>query len=112
MSSRTIEELFALARTLPEYHKELAILSFTEELCRVMEEQGVTHTELARRIGKSQAYISRVLNGGANFTLGSMTMLSAALSMELRTELVPQEPAIAGTGEVDVAEHPQSRKSA
>jgi transcriptional regulator with XRE-family HTH domain len=91
MSARSFKELFEEARQDPGFHKELAILRFTEELCRVMEEQGVSHTELARRIGSSQAYISRVLNGGANFTLASMTKLCMALGMELRMHLAPAE---------------------
>jgi transcriptional regulator with XRE-family HTH domain len=91
MTGRSFRELFEEARRHPGFHKELAILEFTEELCRVMEEQGVTHTELARRIGSSQAYVSRVLNGGANFTLASMTKLCMALGMELRMHLAPAD---------------------
>jgi transcriptional regulator with XRE-family HTH domain len=93
MSPRSFKELFDEARRHPEFYKELAILEFTEELYRTMEERGVSYTELGRRIGSSQAYISRVLNGGANFTLASMTKLSAALGMELRIHLAPAESA-------------------
>jgi transcriptional regulator with XRE-family HTH domain len=49
----------------------------------------VSGTELGRRIGSSQAYISRVLNGGANFTLGTMTKLATGLGMELKMHLAP-----------------------
>jgi transcriptional regulator with XRE-family HTH domain len=54
-----------------------------------MQEQGVSGTELGRRIGSSQAYISRVLNGGANFTLATMTKLAMGLGMELKMHLAP-----------------------
>lgn len=89
MNGRSFKELFDEAASHPEFHKELAILEFTEELSRVMREQGVTVTELGRRIGASQAYISRVLNGGANFTLGTMTKLAMALGKELKMHLAP-----------------------
>jgi transcriptional regulator with XRE-family HTH domain len=89
LSSRSFKELFDEAERHPEFHKELAILEFTEELSRVMEERYVSATELGRRIGTSQAYISRVLNGGANFTLGTMTKLAMALGMELKMHLAP-----------------------
>jgi len=104
MSAPTFEELFAEARKHPEFTKELAILEFTEELVRIMDEQGVTHTELARRIGSSQAYVSRVLNGGANFTLASMTKLSAALGMELRVHLAPAGSATAWRDSISATE--------
>lgn len=89
MSTRSFKELFAEAEKHPDFHKELAILEFTEELWRVMQEKGVSGTELGRRIGSSQAYISRVLNGGANFTLGTMTKLAMGLGMELKMHLAP-----------------------
>ena len=75
----------------PDFHKELAILEFTEELWRVMQEQSVSGTELGGRIGSSQAYISRVLNGGANFTLATMTKLAMGLGMELKIHLAPAD---------------------
>ena len=91
MTRKTMRELFEEAEKHPDFHKELAILEFTEELWRVMREQGVTGTELGRRIGSSQAYVSRVLNGGANFTLGSMTKLAMGLGMELKMHLAPAQ---------------------
>lgn len=93
MTARSFKELSAEAERHPDFHKELAILEFTEELWRVMQEKGVSGTELGRRIGSSQAYISRVLNGGANFTLGTMTKLAMGLGMELRMHLAPPESA-------------------
>lgn len=89
MSTRSFKWLFEEAEKHPSFHKELAILEFTEELSRVMRDKGVSGTELGRRIGSSQAYVSRVLNGGANFTLGSMTKLAMALGMELKMHLAP-----------------------
>ena len=48
-----------------------------------MQRQGVTRAELARRLGTSQAYITRVLSGNANFTLKTMARLAHALGMQL-----------------------------
>ena len=95
MSTRSFKDLFAEAERHPDFHKELAILEFTEELSRVMQDKAVSGAELGRRIGSSQAYISRVLNGGANFTLGSMTKLAMALGMELKMHLAPTHAATA-----------------
>jgi len=95
MTTRTFKDLFEEAEKHPDFHKELAILEFTEELWRVMQEKGVSGTELGRRIGSSQAYISRVLNGGANFTLGTMTKLAMGLGTELKMHLSPARAATA-----------------
>ncbi len=39
------------------------VLDLTESLCRVMEREGVTQVELARRCGVSQAAVSQALSG-------------------------------------------------
>jgi transcriptional regulator with XRE-family HTH domain len=82
--------MFAEARRLPEYWEEGAILDFTEALYMAMEEQRVTRVELARRLGTSQAYITRVLSGHANFTLKTMAKLAQALGLQLEVGLGPQ----------------------
>jgi len=104
MTERTFTRLFAEARGMPEYWEEGAILDFTEALYTTMEEHGVTRAELARRLGTSQAYITRVLGGHANFTLKTMAKLALALGMQLEVGLVPQRlPAAAAKSEKEDA---------
>ena len=90
MTERTFRQLFDEARRMREYWEEGAILDFTEALYVAMEEQGVTRTELARRLGTSQAYVTRVLSGHANFTLKTMSKLALALGLQLEVGLGPQ----------------------
>ena len=90
MPARTFKQLFEEAEKQPGFWKELAIIEFTEELVRAMDEQGVSRSELARRTGTSPAYITKVLRGNANFTLGSMTKLAMALGLELKMHLAPR----------------------
>ena len=73
-----------------EYWTETAITDFTEELCRRMDEQGVSRTELARRIDSSQAYVTKLLRGNVNFTLSTMTKLARALDTVVRVHLAPE----------------------
>ncbi len=79
--------LFARAEKHPEYWIAGLEIEFTEELCRVMEEQGVSRAELARRVGTSAAYITKILRGTTNFSLATMAKLARALGMELRISL-------------------------
>jgi transcriptional regulator with XRE-family HTH domain len=62
-----------------DFLTEEAALHLVSEIRRVMEEAGVTQAELARRIGKSRAYVSRVLNYNPNMTLRSLVVLAHAL---------------------------------
>lgn len=89
MAARRYDALVAEARSHLDYWTAGAEIDFTEELYRVMDEQQVSRAELARRIGTSQAYITKVLRGDANFTVTTMTKLARALGMQVRISLEP-----------------------
>jgi len=104
MSELSFKELFEEAERMPEFWEEGAILGFTEALYVTMQEQGVTRSELARRLGTSQAYITRVLSGNANFTLRTMSKLAFALGMQLDVGLSAQHvSSAAATAEEETA---------
>ncbi len=72
-------QMFQEAESHADYWIDGPITEFVEDLARLMEEQGVTRAELARRMGTSRAYITKVLGGDANFTLLTMVKLAMAL---------------------------------
>lgn len=55
-----------------------------------MNQQGVSNAELARRLGKSRAYVTKLLRGTTNFTLESLVRIGRALSCEVEFELLPK----------------------
>ena len=64
---------------------------FVEDVCRVLKETGISQAELARRLGKSRQYVSRVLNENANFTLGSLVDIALALDCTIELRIHRQE---------------------
>ena len=76
-------ELIRDARTRDDYWIEDAILKFTIRLHERMQEQGISKTELARKLGVSQPYITRVLKGSDNLTVGTMVKLARAVGASL-----------------------------
>ena len=103
---RSYREFIERAEGSPEYWIEGAILEFTEALSRAMASEKVSRAELARRIGASPAYITKVLRGNANFTLASMVKLSRALDHELRLSLAAAESKVHYRGLIDSAPNP------
>lgn len=95
MSLERYRQLLDRAESSPDYWREAAVIQFTEGLCRRMEEKKISKAELARRMGTSRAYVTRLLGGEANFTLGTMVKLALAVdgSLEVRIAdkgVVPQ----------------------
>ena len=72
-------KMFQEAESHADYWIDGPIGEFTEDLARLMEEKEVTRAELARRMGTSRAYITKMLGGNANFTLLTMVKLAMAL---------------------------------
>lgn len=70
------------------------IVEFTEDVCMLMEQQGVSRAELARRLGTSRAYITKLLGGDANFTLETMTKVAMALGAAVHVHLAPQDAVV------------------
>lgn len=84
-------KLFDAAERDPVYWAEGAWLRFTEELLALMREQNVTRAELARRIGVSPAYITKVFRGTVNLTLESMSKLALAVGASIRLHVAPND---------------------
>lgn len=59
--------------------QERLIVEVAEAIATLLQEQDVSRSELARRIGKSPAYVTKLLRGDNNFTLRTLSDVFAAL---------------------------------
>ena len=78
------ETLSKVARD-PEFIAEGLALTLAEDILRVMKDNEVSKSELARRMGVSRAYVSRMLDAPPNLTL--LTISKVALALELEPNL-------------------------
>jgi len=90
MKKKSFKELFEQATRQNTYWVASLILDFTEGLHKIMEANGVSRSELARRLGVSPAYITKVLRGNVNFTLDSMVRLVRAAGGEVSLQVAPK----------------------
>jgi len=90
MKKKSFKEVFNQAKERDTYWVASLILDFTEGLYKMMEANGVSRSELARRLGVSPAYITKVLRGNVNFTLDSMVRLVRAAGGEVRLQVAPE----------------------
>jgi transcriptional regulator with XRE-family HTH domain len=83
MANKTFKELITSARQRDSYWAARAVLDFTEDLVRLMAQRNVSNAVLARKIGTSPAYVTKVLRGDTNFTVDTMVRLARALDGQL-----------------------------
>lgn len=107
MSTADVLKLMGKGAESPVYQTEKVILDFTERICEIMEDQGTNRSELAARLGRSRAWVTKLLRGDHNMTIATMVSVMMALGYEMRLESQPQgiarprwEPVPAGEGAV------------
>lgn len=70
--------------------QEELILEVTEALSEAMIRQGISKTELARRLGKTKGFVSQILAGGRNLTLRTIADVADALGCQVRVQVLSQ----------------------
>jgi transcriptional regulator with XRE-family HTH domain len=66
--------------------EEELILQTTNLIYETMEKCGVTKAELAKRMGKTPAFVTQILSGDRNLTL--RTIADIALALEMRPVVI------------------------
>lgn len=72
------------------YDKEAVRDEISEQIHKAMEREGVKPAELARRLGKSRAYVTKILQGNANFTIDTLVQIARALGYRYTPLFMPR----------------------
>jgi transcriptional regulator with XRE-family HTH domain len=75
--------------TDPVLEQEHLILDVTEMIVELMNERGVTRSELADRLGKTKGHVSQLLSGSRNLTLRTLSDIFVALDFRLLPTAMP-----------------------
>ncbi len=68
------------------YYQEKLILEVTETIAKLMHKNGVSKSELAKRLGKGRSYVTQLLDGTCNMTLRTISDVFVSLN----SMLIPQ----------------------
>lgn len=72
-----------------EFGAELPGVQFATKLERALEIRGMTRSSLAKRVGRSPAFVTQTLRRGRNLTIRTMATLADACGFRLDLDLVP-----------------------
>lgn len=89
--SDAFSRLHERARSRPSYWEGLIKMRFANDLGELLESEDVSQADLARQIRKSPQYVSKVLSGDQNLTIGTMVKLLWAFDRVPRIEAVAKE---------------------
>lgn len=81
-------KVFESARKTVEYWMEDVRLDFTQAVVETIKSKNISQKDLAETIGKSEAYISKIINSNStNFTLKTMVQLCLALDSKITLKI-------------------------
>jgi len=90
MKKTWLEEKYDLWAEDPEFLTEEKILDFTERVVLEMGKMEITRAQLANSLGKSKAFVTKLLKGDANMTIKTMVTVAQALGCNLHLDLYPK----------------------
>lgn len=69
------------------FAREELIYNVTEDLLVAMEDADISKAELARKLAKGRAFVSQILSGQRNMTLGTFSDICYAIGVEPQIKL-------------------------
>ena len=91
-----IGRLFAQTPSI-EGEAEYRKLMIVEELLRLMKEQGISRSELAKRMGVQPSRITSMMSGSNNFTIETLVRAGRAVGADIELHFVPMKKPAAKT---------------
>ena len=88
MTPKSFADLYQEAEEHDGYWVAGTVLELTEAVTEIMERAGISRSELARRLGTSPAYVTKMLRGNASFTLATISRLARVLGADLQIQLL------------------------
>lgn len=82
------------AKTRPEHYQETILLEVARRISDAMEEQDISRAELARKLGVTPAYITKILRGHENFSLQTLAKIAFTLEKKWAMRLIDKDRAI------------------
>jgi transcriptional regulator with XRE-family HTH domain len=74
----------------PEFETEMALLEITSLLAERMDALGWRKADLARHLGVSRPFVSKLLNGSHNMTIGTLIRTTNVLGLRLQVGMLPR----------------------
>ena len=87
--NKSLQDVLPQIKDSEQYDREVLRSDISDQIVCLMEAQGISKAELARRLKTSKAYVTKILQGNANFTLDTLVQISRALGCKYMARIVP-----------------------
>ena len=82
------EKMVKRARQTPEYWAAGTAVDFAVSVDALMKRKHIKRSELARKMGTSLLYVTKIMRGDVNLTLDAMAKIAMALDVTVAVQLI------------------------
>jgi transcriptional regulator with XRE-family HTH domain len=86
---KSFKAMLEEAKTRDTYWIDRAVLAYLGQLEEFMRDSELNRSDLAKRLGTSKAYLSKIFSGNSNFTVATMVRLARAVGAKVEIRLTP-----------------------
>jgi transcriptional regulator with XRE-family HTH domain len=90
-TERWFDEKLQEFRKDVDFSTEELILDLTERITAAMNTLGINRAELAKRLGVSKAFVTKLLNGNPNMTVRTMVSIAKSLGCDVTIDICPED---------------------
>lgn len=94
MNETLIERLTKTKDGMRLYQQERLIQELTDMACEIMQEQNVSRSALAQRLGTTKGYITQLLDGSTNMTIRTISDVFVAMDRAVHFQEGPLDATI------------------
>ncbi len=94
MRKETDKQFLERVERAPTYWQQIVLVEFLESLYAQMTRKGMRPVDLARRLGKSAGYVSRMLNGQENPTIANLIRFARSVDGVLHVHVADRNAVV------------------
>lgn len=89
-----IDNLMDRFRKTPEFELEGMLLSVNEQICKTMDDRGLSKSDLANLLNNSPAWVTKLLSGDQNLTLKTLATIACVLDLTVEINLLERRTGV------------------
>jgi len=74
----------------PEFETEVLLLEINELIAQRLIDKGMRRADLARKLGVSKAFVTKLLDGNRNVTISTLVRVFNALELKAKVSVLPR----------------------
>ncbi len=81
--NKNLEKYWKKLESDPEFVAEGILIDILENILEIMEKKNISKADLAKKLGTSKAYVTRLFHGTPNMTILTLAKLAVALEVDI-----------------------------